>query len=198
MRAKTRTRRTRARTRWWSSPDSAHRSHFKGLHDQKVCILGLTSILKVPLANLPPSVSSGLSHILKAILELQEVSAAAAAAVLDLATNKKLKEENANHQGGDDDDEDDVRVKRRRRRRRRRRKRRRRKYNGTRQEDGVLDVDDEEDEFKEGADMDSVLMKLYNFREGGCAWEDLFPDDDDDDDEYISPIDDVRKRGARG
>ncbi|EKX49114.1 hypothetical protein GUITHDRAFT_56057, partial [Guillardia theta CCMP2712] len=46
------------------------RSHFKGLHDQKVCILGLTSILKVPVPNMPPSVSGGLSHILRAILEL--------------------------------------------------------------------------------------------------------------------------------
>ena len=35
-------------------------------------------------------------------------------------------------------------------------------------------------------------MKLYNFREGECAWEDLLPDDEDDDDEYITPIDDVK------
>lgn len=95
-----------------SEGDVPTKTHFRGLHDQKIVILGLTSLLKVPVAQLPPSVSQGLPTVVSALVTLQT----------DLAVNRKRRDEeededeeeddtNDNEEGvldvADDEDEDD-------------------------------------------------------------------------------------------
>jgi len=134
------------------------KTHFKGTHDMKVCILGLSSILRVPFASLPPSVAAGLPQIISALLALESE--------FDVAN----KQREANEAEDDDDDGDDD------------------------DEDGILDVDDDLDEGDnddDREDIDSVLMKLSQLREGGGTWDDLFADEEDEDSDCTSPIDDV-------
>lgn len=131
-----------------------NKTHFRSLHDKKVCILGLSSILRVPATSLPPTLQSGMSFIVQSIMELLQ----------DIETEKKRKEET----GGDDEDDDDD------------------------EEEGIIDVDDDCDEIDQELvkeDMDDLLAKLSQFKDGD-GWDDLFGDDEDDD-EYTSPIDDV-------
>jgi len=128
-----------------------NKTHFRSLHDKKVCILGLSSILRVPATSLPPTLQSGMSFIVQSIMELLQ----------DIETEKKRKEET----GGDDEDDDDD------------------------EEEGIIDVDDDCDEELVKEDMDDLLAKLSQFKDGD-GWDDLFGDEEDDD-EYTSPIDDV-------
>jgi len=130
------------------------KTHFKGQHDKKVCILGLSSILRVPVAQLPPAVQAGLPFILAALVELLQ----------DMENDRKKADE---EEDDDDDDDEDG------------------------EENAVLDVNDDEDEdHVEEQDMDDVLYKLSQLRDGDGTWDDLFGDEEDDD-EYSSPIDDI-------
>ncbi|CAN8254239.1 unnamed protein product [Cochlearia groenlandica] len=70
---------------------SGERANFKGEHDKKVCILGLTSLLSLPAGQLPGEV---LPHIFKALLEL-------------LAAYKDQLAEAAKEEEEEDDDDDD-------------------------------------------------------------------------------------------
>lgn len=62
-----------------------YKTHFRGLHDQKIAILGLTSILKVPMAQLPPVVAQGLPNVVSALVVLEK----------ELEENRKKKDEAA-------------------------------------------------------------------------------------------------------
>ena len=65
--------------------EEPYKTHFRGLHDQKIAILGLTSILKVPAAQLPPVVAQGLPTVVSALVTLEK----------ELERNRRKKEEAA-------------------------------------------------------------------------------------------------------
>ena len=65
--------------------EEPYKTHFRGLHDQKIAILGLTSILKVPAAQLPPVVAQGMPTVVSALVTLEK----------ELERNRRKKEEAA-------------------------------------------------------------------------------------------------------
>jgi hypothetical protein len=69
------------------------KTHFKGVHDRKVCILGLSSILRVPAASLPPTVQGGLGHIVAAAVTLLQ----------DIEAARRRKEAEAEDDGDDEE-----------------------------------------------------------------------------------------------
>jgi len=80
-----------------SEGEEPTKTHFRGLHDQKIAILGLTSILKVPMAQLPPTVTQGLPTVVSALVTLQT----------DLAVNRKRREEEAAEEEEDEDEDEE-------------------------------------------------------------------------------------------
>ena len=52
--------------------EEPYKTHFRGLQDQKIAILGLTSILKVPMAQLPPVVAHCLPNVVSALVALEK------------------------------------------------------------------------------------------------------------------------------
>ena len=82
-------------------PDEApSKTHFRGLHDQKIAILGLTSLLKVPVSQLPASVGQGFSTVIEALVSLQ----------VELRQNRQKKEEQDAAEGEEADDDEDEGV----------------------------------------------------------------------------------------
>ena len=73
------------------------KTHFRGLHDQKIAILGLASIFKVPVAQMPTTVSQGMPTIISALVTLED----------ELAKNRKRKEEEEEEEEEEDDDEEE-------------------------------------------------------------------------------------------
>ena len=69
------------------------KTHFKGVHDRKVCILGLAAILRVPPASLPSTIQAGLGHIVAAVVTLLQ----------DIEVARRRKEAEA--EGDDEEDE---------------------------------------------------------------------------------------------
>eukprot|EP00287_Rhodomonas_sp_CCMP768_P023194 CAMPEP_0202824432 /NCGR_PEP_ID=MMETSP1389-20130828/12351_1 /ASSEMBLY_ACC=CAM_ASM_000865 /TAXON_ID=302021 /ORGANISM="Rhodomonas sp., Strain CCMP768" /LENGTH=301 /DNA_ID=CAMNT_0049497529 /DNA_START=15 /DNA_END=920 /DNA_ORIENTATION=+ len=140
----------RAREEATEEQPGGEKTHFKAVHDKKVCILGLSSLLRVPIASLPPAIQAGMNVIVQSIMELLQ----------DIEMEKTRKDDDKHDDEDDDDDEG-----------------------------GILDVDDDCDEDLNKEDMDDILAKLSQFRDGS-GWDDLF-DEDDEDDDYTSPIDEV-------
>ncbi|CAN6829095.1 unnamed protein product [Brassica oleracea] len=77
--------------------NGAH-ANFKGEHDKKVCILGLTSILSLPAGQLPGEV---LPHVFRALLELL-------VGYKDQLAEAAKAEEEEDEEDGDDDNMDDF------------------------------------------------------------------------------------------
>jgi hypothetical protein len=76
------------------------KTHFRGLHDQKIVILGLSSILKLPVAQLPPAVAQGLPTLITALVTLEE----------ELAKNRARKEAEDAEEKEEEAEEDDEGV----------------------------------------------------------------------------------------
>ncbi|KAJ2796906.1 Nonsense-mediated mRNA decay protein 5 [Coemansia furcata] len=133
---------------------------FSRVHDKKLMILGLTAVLSVPAAQLPPALQSGLPQLFEGVLQTFRS--------LDTAIEAREAIQRM-YEGGSDDDldneyewdgnDDD--------------------FDGGDDEDG--DVDDLENEYLQH--LASKASKALG-GEGGADIEDGLGSDDDDDDEY--------------
>eukprot|EP00898_Chlorokybus_atmophyticus_P004844 jgi/Chlat1/5360/Chrsp35S05283 len=75
--------------------------HFKREHDKKVCSLGLTSVMMLPVETLPVEVQQGLPELMKAVLKLL------ADLKVQMAESQKAKEEEDAENGADEEEDDD-------------------------------------------------------------------------------------------
>lgn len=86
-----------------SGEEIVHKTHLKKVHDKKVSILGLSAVLRVPAAQMPPTVSSGISHVVAALTTL----------LVDIEEAKKIRaarEQEEEGQGEEEDDDGGVRF----------------------------------------------------------------------------------------
>lgn len=84
--------------------------HFRRMHDKKLCVLGLTSLLSVPDDQLPPEIRAGMPQLLAGVIRLlvalkEQQEEAEKEAKFD--SDEEEAEEDGEEDGDEDDDEED-------------------------------------------------------------------------------------------
>jgi len=141
----------------------SNKTHFKGVHDKKVAILGLSAVLRVPASQMPPTVLTGVGHVVAGLTTLLD----------DINEAKKRRAEREDDDEDDEEDDEDgiIGVSR-----------------ISSRSSGDLfciqltclpqdELADDADHEEEDDEMDNVLARLTALKEG-ANWDDLFGDED--------------------
>eukprot|EP00741_Cyanophora_paradoxa_P019839 tig00000217_g19147.t1 len=135
---------------------------FVRLHDKKIAIIGLVTLLKIPASQLPAAVQAGHKHIFEAVIKLSE------AIVKQRDDHQKAAEEEGGeeHDGSDPDEED---------------------WNS----DKELDDDEDEVSEKDEAYLRMLEERAKAYAEGGDDGDELDEEDDVDYSTPIDDVDEL-------